>query len=565
MAQIYGALALMGVYFAAALLMLLHDSTSLPDIARTCNFAGLSDGACHAAATNVAVQGLIAIVIAAAVTLGFTRKLQRKGVASNLTEPFDTAPALVISFLAAVAAVLTVHNVRHALTGLSGQYYRPAESTYVSIESLAWPLLLQLVIWSRQIHRQFLLVAFLAAITAISPFRNTILSILYFGALIPFVSALLVGRSLSRRAKLVSLSVLIVLVLMVSLLVLYQTGRRVDRTAYDANIELSQVAAVEHAMTSRALTPFFQAAMVERLVQGEQSLPGFLSSIAEKLHLGFENLNEYTFRVIYTGVGQTTTLYYGESVANTGIPPIFWEFSAPMALILLYFLLRPISDVSALFAVALWRSSMGGLFDVLTALLLQVAFCLVLTNFNSISNRLMRTRTLRYIRSTFVLGVLGMNLAVFTSPLWNPRWELRIERQSLAHETGHSYIVPVPHKVFPLFEIATDDLTHPQASSLALSENGTPLGPAHSLHNDIRAKGNGRFSYWNDYIYFSTSDGSDPRQNGRQYVAADRPHLIFAARGVAILLDFFLVILFCALALVNLFTQQKISGPASAE
>jgi hypothetical protein len=39
----------------------------------------------------------------------------------------------------------------------------------------------------------------------------------------------------------------------------------------------------------------------------------------------------------------------------------------------------------------------------------------------------------------------------------------------------------------------------------------------HSLHEDIRRRGTGRFSHWGDCIYFSTSDGSDPNLNGRLY------------------------------------------------
>gem|GEM_PF-241486 len=54
-------------------------------------------------------------------------------------------------------------------------------------------------------------------------------------------------------------------------------------------------------------------------------------------------------------------------------------------------------------------------------------------------------------------------------------------------------------------------------STLRLFENGKGLGPAHVVHVDIRAKGGGRFSHWNTTLYFSASDSSDPRKNGRAY------------------------------------------------
>jgi len=55
-------------------------------------------------------------------------------------------------------------------------------------------------------------------------------------------------------------------------------------------------------------------------------------------------------------------------------------------------------------------------------------------------------------------------------------------------------------------------------SRVQVYENGVPLPHSHSEHAAIRHKGGGRFSHWNGAIYFSTSDNSDPRTNGRRYV-----------------------------------------------
>lgn len=61
-------------------------------------------------------------------------------------------------------------------------------------------------------------------------------------------------------------------------------------------------------------------------------------------------------------------------------------------------------------------------------------------------------------------------------------------------------------------------------SILILLENMQPLGPAHSKHSDIQNLGRGRFSHWDDgdrhHLFFSTSDNSDPRTNGRRYMVA---------------------------------------------
>jgi len=56
-----------------------------------------------------------------------------------------------------------------------------------------------------------------------------------------------------------------------------------------------------------------------------------------------------------------------------------------------------------------------------------------------------------------------------------------------------------------------------QASAVRIFENGKEIGPAHSIHSDIRSKGNGRFSHWGTNLYLSASDNTDPRTNGRKY------------------------------------------------
>jgi hypothetical protein len=48
-------------------------------------------------------------------------------------------------------------------------------------------------------------------------------------------------------------------------------------------------------------------------------------------------------------------------------------------------------------------------------------------------------------------------------------------------------------------------------------EDGRMLGLAHGLHDHIRDLGGGRFSHWEQSVFFSTPDGSDPNENGRTY------------------------------------------------
>ena len=82
---------------------------------------------------------------------------------------------------------------------------------------------------------------------------------------------------------------------------------------------------------------------------------------------------------------------------------------------------------------------------------------------------------------------------------------------SMAHEDGSCFTCAL--ETVELW----DDLGHPAASVVRLYEDGLQLGPPHASHDDIRRSGAGRYSHWNGRLYFSSSDGSDPRVNGRRY------------------------------------------------
>ncbi|MCI0608136.1 MAG: glycosyltransferase family 39 protein [Anaerolineae bacterium] len=62
-------------------------------------------------------------------------------------------------------------------------------------------------------------------------------------------------------------------------------------------------------------------------------------------------------------------------------------------------------------------------------------------------------------------------------------------------------------------------------SPAVVYENGIPLKMPNSLHQEIREKGNGRYSVWEGQLYFSSSDNTDPRFNSRVY-ELEWPHPI---------------------------------------
>lgn len=92
----------------------------------------------------------------------------------------------------------------------------------------------------------------------------------------------------------------------------------------------------------------------------------------------------------------------------------------------------------------------------------------------------------------------------------------RIEPASVRAETGFCYTAV-------LRQGRPGDSETGAGSGCVLTEDGRPLGPAHAIHADIRAKGRGAYSHWTaSKLYFSASANSDPRKNGRAYTLVSR-------------------------------------------
>lgn len=91
--------------------------------------------------------------------------------------------------------------------------------------------------------------------------------------------------------------------------------------------------------------------------------------------------------------------------------------------------------------------------------------------------------------------------------------DAEIEVEGIQRETGFCHIA-----VFPVGLSASD---------YELFEDDVHLAPADSLHADIRTDGKGRHHIGKTELYFSASDNTDARRNGRRYtlrrIAKDRP------------------------------------------
>lgn len=133
---------------------------------------------------------------------------------------------------------------------------------------------------------------------------------------------------------------------------------------------------------------------------------------------------------------------------------------------------------------------------------------------------------LRLVQSRFFVTAVGfLSGMIWVGVFHGVDHSILLSPASIRHETGHAYIVEIPLRVHLLFQLRGDTGEAPLRAALQLFEGERQLGPGHSQHQDIRDRGEGRFSHWGNSVYFSATDNTQPAQNGRVYRAVSRAKL----------------------------------------
>jgi len=127
------------------------------------------------------------------------------------------------------------------------------------------------------------------------------------------------------------------------------------------------------------------------------------------------------------------------------------------------------------------------------------------------------------------------------------------------HSRGR-WVLATEHRVLPPAAMRADadkaytiELRQPWMSRRAktyparLLEDGRDLGPVIADRGKLRAEGGGRFVLWEGELSFSSSDGSDPRRNGRRYeLVWPMPLTALATNGIKTLAVLLGLIAACA-------------------
>jgi hypothetical protein len=162
-----------------------------------------------------------------------------------------------------------------------------------------------------------------------------------------------------------------------------------------------------------------------------------------------------------------------------------------------------------------------------------------------------------------LIFALAVTLVWLSCPIWMPFSHMPLQQTTIRSEQGFAYVATVPtlNLAFP-FIVPTDTLSS-SSSNLQLREDGVLLGPAHAMHDDIRVLGHGRFSHWHDTLYFSTSDGTDPRSNGRAYTVSLQPAFMPGFSYTLLLADFAIFLLMRRRIFGYLTAHRRIFASAS--
>ena len=373
-----------GAFLAALLSVLVAITLSLHlnvnefiDISMMCGVLGVDNGTCRTGALNAGYTMLAGLTICLVLSFAFHSRFARPAYRS-IDMRFAFGWCLLAAFL-----LLTVHILVEAfgtktVTRL-GEITRL--SSFISLENLLWPLLLQLMNSARNPKFKLMYFSLLLSIVSFSPYRGVLLSVLMFGLALPAIAGAAKQKfqwGALRQSRAIAGVALASLAGFSLLFAMY--SNTLERPAEVVSSQAQEES--QGKLTQRLAYPIFQAYFAERIAY-QVNLPTAWDEILRKARLGRRhNLNENLYGKVYGEgtVGEMTSLYYGEAAANSLSLPLIWIVAGPMLLVAIWLTLGKLGyDVSTLVGIAIWRGSLGGVASVLPALILQILAIVVLS------------------------------------------------------------------------------------------------------------------------------------------------------------------------------------------
>lgn len=348
------------------------------DISMMCGVLLEGDIACRAGAINAGYAMFIGMAICLVLAVMFSRRFSfanDRGI--NEQSTFGWCLLTVFILLAAHITWIALNDTQLSRIGAITR-----QSSFLSLENLIWPLLLQLMNSSKSMKFKFLYFSLLLPVISFSPYRGVLFAVMVFGFCLPLlaVSANSKGKwtTLFRQRRTLIAGGVVLLVAMLLLSSIYTDTRNRSSGAVATQAQQDSPSKLKQ----RLAYPLFQAHFAERAAEYEP-LPTVWDEVLVKLRLVSKpNLNEYLYGSVYGEgtAGEMTSLYYGEAVANGISSPLIWIVTGPMLLVALWLALqRRGYEIGTLVGIAIWRGSLGGVATVLPALLIQIVAIVALS------------------------------------------------------------------------------------------------------------------------------------------------------------------------------------------
>ena len=347
-----------------------------PDIDLACKAIFEEAAACKTGAV-AAGHAMVGALSVALVLAGLMPRRWRPQAAVRAFAPWTYTIVLVLVTALVGAHVMTQFRGPFSISRIANI---TRESAFISLENLTWPVLLQMMNSQRRLRDKFFCLSLLLPIITLSPYRAIVVALVLCGFVLPVCERWWdqahtdhVARSGNVKYILISLAALLVL----SASIYSQTrGRLVPSGSAQAPAKQTEISIVQ-----RLTYPLFQAHLAAA-VSAHEPVPTIGNDILKKLRLSRKpNLNEFLYGMVYGAgtAGEMTSLYYGEAAAYSKSPPIIWITVAPLLMAAAWLLFRRHGyETGTLVGIAIWRGSLGGLVDLLPALVLQLLAMIVL-------------------------------------------------------------------------------------------------------------------------------------------------------------------------------------------
>lgn len=128
------------------------------------------------------------------------------------------------------------------------------------------------------------------------------------------------------------------------------------------------------------------------------------------------------------------------------------------------------------------------------------------------------------------IPAVGLAAAAATAP----RLTAVIPARAITARGGQAFAVAPGFSAYWPYVVPSHPAMTLKPDDVKVSEDGRLIGTLTPSHDAIRSSGGGRYNLWDDELWFSSGDGSDPRNNGRTYGVLVETRLAGTARAALV-------------------------------